>query len=108
MKAMLLAVASALWLGACSSPPTAMAAAPTIDWICLLPEADGHVGRVWVQGRDGVADGAASGVLEGAYNTARVATGGRLRFVQADAATMEQRYGALLRALPKVAPDGSR
>jgi len=103
MKAASFAAAAVVWLGACATPPPGPtsaalqpALAPTIDWVCLLPEADGHVGRVFVQG----GDGAATGVLEGAYNTARVATDGRLRFVQADAATMERRYGALLRALP--------
>lgn len=97
MKRSLGSAFALLLLGSCAAPPAVPPPAPPIDWVCLLPEADGHVGRVQLQG----ATGGEPGLLEGAYNTARVDPQGRLRFVQMDAAVMEQRYGALLRALPR-------
>ena len=95
-RGLLVAGVCAGLLVACAAPPPPVSTPPPIDWVCLLPEAGGHVGQVLVQGRAG----GNSDVLAGAFNTARVAPDGRTRFVQSDAATMEKRYGALLRALP--------
>lgn len=95
--ASLLAVSMATLLVACTSPAPATPPAP-ITRVTLLPDSDGHVGAVLVQGKDGEAQR-----VDQAYASVVVADGAaavRTGDARADATQVRAANAALFDAMP--------
>ena len=83
MSARLAAFAALLLLGACAAP----------DRVILLPDDQGHVGKLNVSGSGGET------LLDSAYAEARVKSG-QPRRGSTDAASVDREFGTVLAALP--------